>query len=265
MFEQIDMPSVPIRTPPGLPRRTPHLRLDPDSDLPLHAQAEQSLRALLALPEHAPGRLLPDEVSLANAMGVSRNTLRAAIARLVSEGRLDRKAGVGTRVVEPRVHSGVGAWQSFTREMESKGVRVETHAMTARMVGVSPGIGARLHLAPGTQALCLDRVRGWDGQRVVSFVSYLHPRLGLTVDDDFNQPLYALIRSRSGVVADQSDDVLTAVGADRRLARILGVKAGTPLLRRARTVLDTRRQPMEYAVVHYRGDRFDLSLTLRQQ
>lgn len=266
LFEQMDFPpKSPRAKPAALPTSLRGLRLDPDSSLPLHAQAEQSLRTLLARPAQAPGTLLPDEVSLANAMGVSRNTLRAAISRLVSEGRLNRKAGVGTRVMEPRVHSGVGAWQSFTREMESKGIRVETYSMTAQMVKVSADVGSRLHLQAGTEVLCLDRIRGWDDRPVVRFHSYLHPRLGLDAGDDFNQPLYALIQKRSGIIADQSNEELTAVTTDRRLARALAVKLRTPLLRRTRTVFDTRRQPMEYSVVHYRGDHFELSLTLRQQ
>src|SRR5690348_18309553 len=91
------------------------LRLDHQSPLPLHAQAERLLRLLIQRPEYGVGGLLPDEVSLARSLGISRNTLRAAIARLVTEGRLERKAGVGTRVVEPKVRSGVGSWQSFTR------------------------------------------------------------------------------------------------------------------------------------------------------
>ena len=100
---------------------------------------------------------------------------------------------------------------------------------------------------------------------MVRFLSYLHPRLGLTLGDDFNQPLYALIQDRSGVIADQSNEELTAVGADRKLARILALEARAPLLRRTRTVFDTRRQPMEHSIVHYRGDCFELSLTLRQE
>lgn len=252
------------RTPSSAAASPVRLRLDPDSDLPLHAQAERSLRDLLSAPGHRPGTLLPDEVSLANAMGVSRNTLRAAIARLVDEGRLERRAGVGTRIVEPKVHSGVGAWQSFTREMAAKGIAVETFSAAARVVACPEEIAPGLRVKPGAGVLCLDRVRGWAGAPVVQFRSYLHPRLGLEAGDDFSRPLYELVRDRCGVVADQSDEALTAVGADRRLARILGVKLGAPLLRRDRIVFDTRRQPMEYAVVHYRGDRFELNLRLRQ-
>jgi GntR family transcriptional regulator len=193
------------------PRLLHGMRLDPRNSLPLHAQAEQSLRTLLANPANGPGTLLPDEVSLANAMGVSRNTLRAAIVRLVSEGKLERRAGVGTRVLEPKVHSGVGAWQSFSREMESKGVKVETFSVSARRLIAPTEVARRLHLDEGTEVLCLDRIRGWDGHPVVRFRSYLHQRLKLKAEDDFSQPLYEMIRSRCGVIADHSEDALTAI------------------------------------------------------
>ena len=122
-----------------------------------------------------------------------------------------------------------------------------------------------LRLKPGTEVLCLDRVRGWDGQPEVHFRSYLHPRLGLTKQNDYQKPLYELVREQCSIVADQSLEEFTAVSADRHLARLLAVPMGTALLRRERTVLDTGRRPMEFAVVHYRCDRFRLTLNLRQE
>ena len=241
------------------------LRLDHKSPLPLHAQAEQLLRELIERAEYRAGGLLPDEVSLSRSLGISRNTLRAAIGRLAAEGRLERKAGVGTRVVEPKVHSGVGAWHSFTQEMEAKGVKVETYSVKATIQPAAVEAARALQIKVDSAVLCLDRVRGWEGQPEVNFRSYLHPRLTLTEKDDFSQPLYELIRERCCIVADQSIEELTAVAADRRLARLLGVKVGAPLLRRDRTVLDTGRRPMEYAIVHYRCDRFTLTLNLRHE
>ncbi len=243
----------------------PVLRLDHRSSLPLHAQAEQVLRDLIQRPPYRAGGLLPDEVSLSRLLGISRNTLRAAVARLVAEGRLSRKAGIGTRVVEPRVTSGVGAWHSFTREMAAQGVTVETFSLkvTQRPAGAEPA--RRLQLPAETAVLCVDRVRGWDGQPEVHFQSFLHPRLGLTAKSDFHQPLYELIRRQCRIVAEQSLEEFTAVAAGKRLARLLKVPVGAPLLRRERTVLDTGRRPVEFAVVHYRCDRFRLTLNLRQE
>ncbi len=245
--------------------RRQNLRLDPRSRLPLHAQAEEWLRKLIQRREYCDGRLLPDEVSLSRTLGISRNTLRAAIGRLAAEGRLERKAGVGTRAVEPRVKSGVGAWHSFTREMESKGIAVETFSIEVRPLSVPVEVARALRIAFGTRVLCVDRVRGWAGQPEVHFRSYLHPRLGLTKASDFHQPLYQLIQQQSSIIADQSLEEFTAVGADRRLARLLAVPVGSALLRRERTVLDTGRRPIEFAVVHYRCNRFRLTLRLRQE
>jgi GntR family transcriptional regulator len=245
--------------------RRQSLRLDPGSRLPLHAQAEELLRQLILRREYCDGGLLPDEVSLSRALGISRNTLRAAIARLVAEGRLERKAGVGTRAVEPRIKSGLGAWHSFTREMEAKGIKVETFSIKVLALPFPAEAARALQITAGAKGLRVDRVRGWEGQPEVHFRSYLHPRLELTKENDFRQPLYELIQQECSVMADQSLEEFTAVEADDRLARILAVPVGTALLRRERTVFDTGRRPMEFAEVHYRCDRFRLTLKLRQE
>ena len=246
-------------------KKLDQLRLDRRSPLPLHAQAEQLLRTLIQRKEYRNGSLLPDEVSLSRVLGVSRNTLRAALQRLVAEGCLERKAGLGTRVLDRKVSSGVGAWHSFTREMESQGIAVETYSRDAGWVRASAEAARALRIEPGTKILCLDRVRGWNTQPEVLFRSYFHPRLALTPEEEFDKPLYELIRERCSVVADESLEEFTAVSADAALARSLRVPAGTPLLRRERTVLDTGQKPIEFAVVHYCCNRFKLTLSLRQK
>src|SRR5579863_789312 len=90
------------------------LRLNHLSAVPLHAQARELLRGLARQPAYQNGRLLPDEVSLAGKLGVSRGTMRSAITRLVHEGLLERRAGVGTRVRTVAGESGIGAWRSFS-------------------------------------------------------------------------------------------------------------------------------------------------------
>ena len=247
------------------PRAILALRRDPRSPLPLHAQAEALLRRLIQQPPYGNGGLLPDEATLANALGVSRNTLRTAIGRLVAEGWLERKAGVGTRVTEPRAQSGTGAWHSFTRALETRGIKVETYTTTARLAPATIAVARALKVPEKTGVLCVDRVRGWDGRPEADFLSFFHPRLRLTKNDNFDRPVYELMHERSGVMADESLEEFVAVAADQRLARLLKVPLRTPLLKRERIVLDAGRRPMEYAVVHYRCDRFRLTLNLRQQ
>jgi GntR family transcriptional regulator len=238
--------------------------LDAHSPVPLHAQVEQCLRELVRQEAYRDGGLLPDEVSLANRLGVSRGTLRAGIARLVTEGLLERKAGVGTRVRQRPAESGIGAWRSFSREMARKGVRVENFRQEYALVAPPDPAARALQLAPGAKVWRLDRVRGWDGLPVLRTCSWFHPRLGLTGQEDFSPPLYEVLEAQSGAVAENAREEFTAVAASAAMARLLQVKRGEPLLLRAHTVFDAGRRPMEFAEVYYVSTRFALTLDLRR-
>jgi GntR family transcriptional regulator len=237
-------------------------RLDPSSPVPLRAQVEKLLRELVRQPEYRRGALLPDEVSLARRLRISRNTLRDAMRPLVMEGVLERKAGVGTRVRRGPPSTGLGAWHSFSQSLQQRGIAVESFLLEPRTVPASGPTASALGIEPGRAVLRIDRVRGWSGEPAVHFRSFLHPRLGLRTTDDLSGPLYEAIARLSGAVADCSEEEFLAVVADRRLARALRVEAGSPLLRRQRLIYDTLGRPLEHAIVHYRSDRFTLTLSL---
>ena len=76
------------------------MELDHNSSKPLHVQAEELLRNLIDSEEYKSGKYLPNEVELSQRLNISRNTLRQAINKLVFEGLLIRKKGVGTKVVQ---------------------------------------------------------------------------------------------------------------------------------------------------------------------
>ncbi len=241
------------------------LSLDHRSHVPLHVQAEHQLRELIKKPEYQKGELLPDEISLARQMAISRTTMRMVIARLTQEGLLERRAGVGTRVCNKPTQSGITEWGSFTREMEKKGIHVQNFSLKVSQVAATEDVASALRVSLGASVLRVVRLRGWDGQPVLLSESYLHPRLNLTCKEDFNHPIYEVIAAASGVVAEVASEELTAVVADASLARQLKVDRGTPLLLRKRAVTDASGRPIEYAVVYYRSDRFILTMGLRKE
>jgi GntR family transcriptional regulator len=265
LIEHLNKMSVkPKILPVGVAQPTPFI-IDQNSDVPLHAQVRELLRGLIRQPEYQNGALLPDEVTLANRLGISRGTLRAGIAKLVDEGLLERKPGRGTRVLTQQLQSGIGAWRSFTREMESKGVTVENYSLEARTVALNESVSRALQLEPGTSAVRLDRLRGWGGQPAVHSRSWLHPRLGLTSQTDFHDPLYELIERKCAVVVDHASEEIEAVSASAAIAEVLKIEKGCPVLFRRHTVYDPGDRPIEHAEVHYRSDRFTLTLAIRRE
>jgi len=240
------------------------LRLNHRSPLPLWAQVEQLLRELIRRPEYRNGRLLPDEVSLAAQLGISRGTVRSGISKLVFEGVLERKAGIGTRVANGHVESGVRAWRSFTREMISKGITVKNFRQDYRLKPASPEARRALQLEPGAAVWRLERVRGWDRKPVLQTTSWFHPRLGLQGRENFTRPLYETIEQETGVRPHHAREEFLATIADARLARRLAVAPGAPLLLRRHTVYDRGNRAFEFAEVRYVSSRFTLTMDLRR-
>lgn len=232
---------------------------------PLHRQVEARIRQLAALPEYQQGALLPDELTMAERLGVSRGTARAALTRLVYAGVLERKAGVGTKVARPRGESGIRAWRSFSREMAAKGIEVRNFTADFRACPASVEAAQALQLEPGASVRRLDRVRGWGGRPVLLSQSWLHPRLQVGEKVDFSKPLYDVLEQETGAVADSAQENFAAIAASVAVGKRLKVRPGTPLLLRCHTVFDASGRPIEYAEVQYVSSRFTLTLDLRRE
>ena len=241
------------------------LPLRHDGGLPLHRKAEQAIRELATHPEYVQGGLLPDELTLASRLGVSRGTVRAALSRLVTEGCLERKAGVGTRVVRRLTESAIGAWRSLSTEMARQGIRVEMFRCQLAEVAAPQEVAAALRIAPGTRLQRLDRVRGWDGKPVLRSRSWFHPRVHFDSTEDFSRPLYTIVEETTGLTAERASEAFEAAAATAVLAKDLEIRNGTPLLFRRHTVFDASERPLEFAQIHYVSRRFTLTLDVRRE
>jgi GntR family transcriptional regulator len=242
---------------------TGSLALLPPGSEPLHFRAEQALRQLITAPEYADGSLLPDELTVANRLGVSRGTVRAAFSRLVAEGKLERKAGIGTRVVQRSTESAIGAWRSFSREMARRGIKLQMFRLLLQDVLASREVALALRVKVGTVVQRLDRVRGWEDTPVLRSRSWFHPRVRFGRDERFRRPLYELVNDISGLTAMHAREEFDAECAGALLAKDLQVKPGSPLLRRRHTVFDLRGRPFEFAEVHYVSGRFTLTVDMK--
>ncbi len=229
------------------------LYIDHSSSIPLYLQAEHLLRKMISLPEYQDGKLLPNEVDMSKELGISRNTLRQATNKLVYEGLLFRKKGVGTKVSKP-VNSKANNWMSFTQEMQAKGVKIVNYKINTSWVKPEKRIAFFFDIEENSKVLKIERLRGDEDNPFVFFVSYFHPRIGLTGLEDFNKPLYKILREEYAVIAKLSKEEITARAADRNLSNLLNIKIGDPILKRKRMVYDPGHRPIEYNVGFYRSD-----------
>lgn len=232
-----------------------------NSSVPLHMQAESFLRELIREEEYAKGKMLPTEVELSQQFGISRNTLRQAINKLVFEGLLERRKGKGTKVVRKGITSGVRSWMSFSEEMKRLGIEVrnfELHVSRKKINSEAMVFFGRED--KNERYMTLERVRGNQDYPFVYFISYFSPDIPLSGNEDFTKPLYNLLEKDYNIVVKRSNEELSAALAGDVVAEKLEIEPTDPILIRRRCVYDINGKPIEYNIGYYRADSFSYTV-----
>jgi GntR family transcriptional regulator len=209
------------------------------------------------------GDALPSERRLAETLGVSRPTLRAAIDELATEGLVDRRQGSGTYVAEPRIAVPL-TMSSFTEDMIRRGMRPGGRVLSFGDGPAGPKIGRRLALSPEEEVLTIRRLRLADGSpmaiETLSVPRALLPELRR--EDLEGRSFYALLREHGIILASGRETIEPTVTTAEE-ADILGVPLHAPAFLFERLTRDDRDRPVEYVRSLYRGDRYRLELELR--
>jgi len=238
--------------------------IDHKSPIPLHIQTENLLREIIIEPEYQNGKLLPNEVELAKMLAISRTTLRQAINKLVFEGLLIRKKRTGTRVTQNTVSSKSNNWLSFSQEMKLRGIAIKNFELHITWEYPDQSLANFFEIKPDRKILKMEKVRGKPEEPFVYFISYFHPRIGLTGDEDFKRPLYEMLENDYSTVATLSKEEISARAAEPLIADKLRISDGSPVLLRKRFVFDQGERPIEYNLGYYKAESFVYTVESRR-
>jgi GntR family transcriptional regulator len=234
-----------------------------EGPLPKHAQLSAIL-VELASRELGPGAMIPSERELMERYDVSRSTVRKAIETLISDGVLQRAHGKGTFVSTPRLESRLHL-ASFSQDMRRRGLTPSTRLLAVDSGVPPPDVSRSLGLTPRGRAWRIERVRLADGVPIALERGWYAQRPLPDLDrQDLTGSLYELFTSRYGLGIDHAEQTLWAEAADDELGRLLDAPVHTPLLvfRRESAARDV---PLEHVVSHYRGDRYQLHMSLSHE
>ena len=241
------------------------ITLNHASSIPLHVQIEEQLRVAIKSEEYQKGVKLPNEVALSKQLGISRATLRQSINKLVYEGLLMRKKGVGTFVKKSSISSKAQNWLSFSQEMKALGIETKNYELHLSWVKPTEELCLFFDIKEDIRILKLERLRGKAEYPFVYFISYFNPRIGLTGNEDFSRPLYEILEQDFNSIVKLSKEEISAISADSYLAVKLEIKAGDPILKRKRFVFDPGSRPLEWNVGYYKADSFTYTLEFERE
>ena len=233
------------------------MRLKPGHHMPLRYQLLDALRAQITQQTFQAGQQLPTEKALMETYRVSRHTVREAVRDLVGEGLARIERGRGTFVVPPRIEQELTSLTGFVEDMLLLRRRPDARVLSVSRVEAPAGLAAKLGLAERDQVMRIERIRLADGQPISFDLTFLPAALGEKIvrEDLRIYPIFSLLEDQVGIVLDKAEYYLEARAADRKVARALEVATGAPLLVIERTVFDVEHRPVDYELLHYRGDR----------
>ncbi len=241
-----------------------HSGVDRAKPVPLYHQVKESLRERIEAGEWPPGSRIPTEKELAAEYGVSQITVRQALARLATEGLVERCQGRGTFVSQPSVVQDILDLGGFSAGLASSGVEIETQLLGATVVAASEGVARHLKVAQGAPVIEVRRVRLTGGVPISLQTSYMPSELCRPIlDRDLaRESLFSLLTEVCGLELVRAEEVLSAITVDEYEAKVLLVAPGSPAFLVRRTTFDRNGRPIEFVKSVLRGDRCKFTATL---
>jgi len=216
----------------------------------LHRQLFMVLRDEISRGVYAATGALPKEEALGERFGVSRITVRRALADLAAQGLVERRHGLGTfvRADAPPMRSSPSL--SVIDGLRSTAIETDVEVLNVEQAVPPPDVASVLQLPAGELAVHALRLRSIDGMPVMLTEAWVPAALGkrVTAAQLRKQALYEILMSQ-GVAFGRVVQEFSAQVADPQRAGWLQTEVGSPLLKMVRLMHDLQSRPVQHLTV----------------
>ena len=240
--------------------------VDPSNPMPKYLQISHWLRELIRSGRYKSGEKMPSEVELSKICQVHRNTLRQAIADLVSQGILRKEKGFGTFVASSApvaVKHSLKQISSFKDDLSEIGIKEKTVILKTEVVEPPALVAERLVLGPGHRVVMVRRLRTGDGIPLIYEESYLPYDMfqGIT-EMDLTGSMYKIISKQFKTILERSEQAIMSVNLNKNIARLLTLPENAAGLFMESVTYNDGNIPIEVLYSYYRGDKYRFEIEL---
>jgi GntR family transcriptional regulator len=242
--------------------------LDPDSRMPLYHQIESHLRGTIKDGKWKAGELIPPERLLMEQYGVSRITVRQALANLVAAGLLYRKHGLGTFVAgfqDRPITESLANLTGHLEELQLRGLDPQVEVLALEIRPMTEEVADVLRRIPGAKGWYLYRIVNVERQPLMLSTVWLPCDLGIELSEEqLKQHGMALLLTSHGMFPLRGSQRIGAMSAGPEEAHLLGIRSGEAVLRVSRVIHGVMDQPMVWFRTLYRSDRYEYEVDLKR-
>ncbi len=229
----------------------------------LHRQIFLVLRDQISSGVYVPGGVLPKEEALCERYGVSRITVRRALADLAAQGLVERRQGLGTFVRNDLPQPRERPTLSLLAQLRQTDDATQVTVLEINQADAPPEIVKSLELGDSVRALHVLRLRSIGSMPVLLTDAWVPPDLGkrMSASSLRKNALFELLQAQ-GIELGRVVQEITAVVADTDKAAHLRTEPGSPLLKLVRVMHGVDARPVACVTVYLCPERSRLLMDI---
>lgn len=232
-----------------------------DSAVPLYVQIAEALGRQIAEGRLRPGARLPSEGELMRRFGVSRITVRGALASLAKAGSVEARQGKGTFVAAKVVQHGLDRLTGFYDAIVSQGLQPERELLDFRAATPAETRGTPFAGA-SPPAWMLRRLYVLDGKPFAIVHGLLLPQAArLSQRAAASQTIYQMLAALR-IDVERADVAIRARAPRIDVSRALALPPRRHVLVMARTSYAAGGRLLEHTHFHIAPDAYEFCLSV---
>lgn len=230
--------------------------------MPKYLVIANELEQAIMQGDYRDGELLPSEAQLTKLFNVSRITVRKAIETLKKKALVSSEQGVGS-IVNRRYEHNLNEIKDLHTSFVPQGI--ENRIIDFRVQKPDDEIHQRLALSDDDLVYYVVRQRYFKGRLIILEICYLpvvmFPDLSYQA---LQNSIFGYVESVNHYRISNSDDEILPEIVSEQLANLLGVEAGTAVLKIVSTNYLTDGRPFQYSIAYHRSDNYRLKIHIDQ-
>jgi len=242
------------------------LQLSKNELIPLYVQIAEILKEEIRGNRLKPGQNIGSQRELEERFKVSTVTVRQAISLLEKDGWVITKQGKGSFVKPVKFQENLLFLQSLTEVMTAGGIKPSVSVI--KLAKVSKPKGDQGDFWSGFESECLyvERLHSINNKPIAFAEIHLPYSIGesLGKEELEERTVYDFIENKLHIKLGDAEQSIEACPANRRLAKLLEVGQGYPLLKAERVSYDSEGSPVEHIVFYYKYDEYSFKIGLKR-
>ncbi len=232
--------------------------------LPIHVQLENLIKDKIASGEYAMGSPLPSERKMAEAYGINRLIVRAALKNLQKEGLVHTEHGKGNFVSSARMKLSFSAIRGFGAQLKEQGVAHTNKVLIAEKFAATYVLSKLFGVPKGHTLFRLTRLRYGNGRPLALDDTYfLYDTVQNVEEIDFSVSSLYQTFEKNSIALTNAKQMLSIYALYDEDATLLDVPEGTPVFRIEHQVFGANSRLAEYTLSYINPSRSNITSYLK--